>query len=155
MSTRSVKLVALGAGLARCCPRPLGLAGVLAVRPPRDGDRPERPALTRTESGVHSRRVRLAVAEAESTLNSGVLLLCLLGGALVLLWPIYRRILSGLGTMFVIFGAGLLALFLAGGDVAAKQIAGFVGVGLMLRVVGGIRPAAFVRRHRRQRRQLA
>lgn len=114
-----------------------------------------RKSLPQRESGVHSPMVRLAVAvtEAETALNEGFLLVCLLVGALVFLWPIYRWILFGLGTMFLAFGVILLVVLVAGGDVDAGQAAGFVGGGLVMRVVGGMRPAAFVRRHRRRSRQ--
>ncbi|MGF1600103.1 MAG: hypothetical protein ACFCVK_24900 [Acidimicrobiales bacterium] len=90
----------------------------------------------------------LGTEAAGSSLNSGLLLLLLLGGALILLWPVYRRILFGLGTMFLVFGACLLAVLVAGGGVDGGETARFVGVGLLLRVIGGIRPTAIVRRRK-------
>ena len=66
--------------------------------------------------------------------------------ALVLLWPLYRRILLGLGTAFALYGTCLLIVLLAGGNVKPSETASFLGGGLLLRVVGGIQPASFTRR---------
>ena len=60
-------------------------------------------------------------AQPEST-NSGFYLLCFLAGALFLLWPIYRRILFGLGTAFIIFGAVLLVAHPGGAGQDLSQV---------------------------------
>ncbi len=60
----------------------------------------------------------MLVSEASpaAALGSGQLLTLLLIGAAVLLWPLYRRVIRGVGTAFVLFGLLLVAVALAGGS---------------------------------------
>ncbi len=92
-------------------------------------------------------------ARSEST-NSGFYLLCFLAGALFLLWPIYRRILFGLGTAFIIFGAILLVAHLGGASNDLSQIGGLSAGGLLLRLIGGLRCPRPRRRAKALRRRL-
>lgn len=88
------------------------------------------------------------VAEASPAvaLDSGQLLTLLLLGAALLLWPLYRRVIRGLGGAFLLFGLLLMAVALTGGGQAPSEIAGFLLGGGALRIVGGFRPAVYVRR---------
>ena len=51
-------------------------------------------------------------------LDSGQLLTLLLLGAALLLWPLYRRVIPGLGGAFLLFGLLLMAVALTGGGQA-------------------------------------
>lgn len=90
-------------------------------------------------------------AQAEST-NSGSYLLCFLAGALFLLWPIYRRILFGLGTAFTTFGVILLVAHLGGAGNDLSQVGGLFVGGLFLRAIGSLRLPRLRRMATAQRR---
>lgn len=82
----------------------------------------------------------LLLAERSATgESSGVYLICFLVGALVLTWPIYRRILRWLGTLFLVFGL-VMSVAALGGASLDPHPAGLAAAGLGLRLVGGLRP---------------
>lgn len=88
----------------------------------------------------------LLLAERAATgNNNGVYLICFLVGALVLTWPIYRRILRWLGTLFLFFGI-VLILAALGGAPLDPQAAGLVAGGLVLQIIGGLRPLKALKR---------
>ena len=78
------------------------------------------------------------------------MLTLLLAGAVLALWPLYRRVLRGIGLAFVLFGLALGAVAAAGGDQDPSEIASFLLGGAALRVVGGFRPRAALRRRLRR-----
>lgn len=66
---------------------------------------------------------------------------------LMLAWPLMRRVIRGLGTMFALYGAVLFVVAGAGGTGGGlSHAAGLLFGGLALRAVGGLRY------HRRDRR---
>ena len=77
--------------------------------------------------------------------SSGVYLICFLVGALVLTWPIYRRILRWLGTLFLLFGI-VLSVAALGGAQLDPHAAGLATGGLALRLVGRLRPLSALKR---------
>lgn len=81
----------------------------------------------------------LLLAERAAGDSSGLYLVCFLVGALVLTWPIYRRILRWLGTLFFVFGM-VLAVAALGGAPLDTHTASLLAGGLALRLVGGLRP---------------
>lgn len=85
----------------------------------------------------------LFLVERAAGESSGLYLICLLIGALVLTWPIYRRILRWLGTLFFVFGMVLAVAAL--GAPLDTHTAGLLAGGLALRLVGGFRPLKAVK----------
>lgn len=87
----------------------------------------------------------LLAERAAAGASSGVYLICFLVGALVLTWPIYRRILRWLGTLFLIFGIAL-SVAAIGGAPFDPHAPGLAAGGLALRLVGGLRPLRALKR---------
>ena len=74
------------------------------------------------------------------------MLTLLLVGAVPILWPLYRRVLRGIGLTFMLFGLAIGAVAAAGSDQSPSEVAGFLLGGAALRVVGGFRPVVVLRR---------
>ena len=87
----------------------------------------------------------LLAERAANAESSGVYLICFLVGALVLTWPIYRRILRWLGTMFLVFGIVLSVAAIDGAPLDRRAV-GLAAGGLALRMVGGLRPLTALKR---------
>jgi len=63
----------------------------------------------------------------------------------VLTWPIYRRVLRWLGTLFMIFGTMLIVAAIGGAQLDPRA-AGLAVGGLALRLVGGLQPLRALKR---------
>jgi hypothetical protein len=105
--------------------------------------------LTKAEPGSHRSEMTPLLASGVSAAHSsqsGFYLAALLLGGLVVLWPIYRRVLRWLGTFFLVAGVVLAVATVGGAEVESPGIPGLILGGLGLRVVGGIQPLRALRR---------
>lgn len=104
--------------------------------------------MTQAERRPHGANMTVLLAEnARGGNSSGLYLICFLVSVLALTWPLYRRTLRWLGTLFLVIGIAL-AVAALGNAPLDPHTAGLVGGGLALRIVGGFRPWKVLKRLR-------
>jgi hypothetical protein len=67
--------------------------------------------------------------------GDGLILLAVMVAVVVVLWPLYRWALRGLGVVFIASGVYLLVAGASGGDGHVGQALGLIGGGVVLRLI--------------------